>query len=120
MSNAAIISCNGLEKRFSDAELEVEVLRGIDLTVNAGDCTAIIGSSGSGKSTSVIPGPVSINIGDCSGGAGFRTFRVTAAKIAFDDLAGCLRVIDRSKRTGDGANLATHALVIVNNLCAGH
>ena len=51
MSNAAVISCTGLEKRFSDAELEVEVLRGIDLTVNAGDCTAIIGSSGSGKST---------------------------------------------------------------------
>jgi len=51
MSNSIIISCNGLEKHFSDAELEVEVLRGIDLTIKSGDCTAIIGSSGSGKST---------------------------------------------------------------------
>jgi lipoprotein-releasing system ATP-binding protein len=51
MSNSTIISCNGLEKSFRDAELNVEVLRGIDLTIKSGDCTAIIGSSGSGKST---------------------------------------------------------------------
>ena len=51
MNSAPVISCTNLEKKFSDAELEVEVLRGIDLQVNAGERMAIIGSSGSGKST---------------------------------------------------------------------
>jgi lipoprotein-releasing system ATP-binding protein len=46
-----VLACRGLAKRFHDGELDVDVLRGIDLAVNAGDTLAIVGASGSGKST---------------------------------------------------------------------
>jgi len=46
-----VLSCMGLAKRFHDGELDVDVLRGIDLAVDAGDTLAIVGASGSGKST---------------------------------------------------------------------
>lgn len=42
-----IIDIKGLHKRFG----ELHVLRGVDLQVNKGDRIAIVGSSGSGKST---------------------------------------------------------------------
>jgi lipoprotein-releasing system ATP-binding protein len=41
----------GIVKRFRMAETELEILRGIDLTVTGGDSLAILGVSGSGKST---------------------------------------------------------------------
>ena len=45
--------------------------------------------------------------------------RIAAAKIALDDLAGRLRVIDRAERAGDGADFAAHALFIGHHLGAG-
>ncbi len=51
MNNPAVISSHGLERTFSDAGLQVEVLQGVDLEVNEGDRIAIVGASGSGKST---------------------------------------------------------------------
>jgi lipoprotein-releasing system ATP-binding protein len=51
MSDAPVLSCQGLAKRFHDGEIDVEVLRGVDLAVGAGDTLAIVGASGSGKST---------------------------------------------------------------------
>lgn len=47
MSENTIISINGLKKSFG----ENEVLKNINFSVNKGDVTCIIGSSGSGKST---------------------------------------------------------------------
>lgn len=47
MSEAPILTIRGLHKSFG----ENHVLRGIDLDVNKGDCIAILGASGSGKST---------------------------------------------------------------------
>ena len=47
MSEDPILTIRGLHKSFGDNH----VLRGIDLDVNKGDCIAILGASGSGKST---------------------------------------------------------------------
>lgn len=46
-----ILACHGLKRRFSDGELKVDVLKGIDLALLRGERISIIGSSGSGKST---------------------------------------------------------------------
>jgi lipoprotein-releasing system ATP-binding protein len=46
-----VLTCTGLSKRFHDGELEVDVLRGVDLAVTHGATLAIVGASGSGKST---------------------------------------------------------------------
>jgi putative lysine transport system ATP-binding protein len=44
---SSVLDVKGLRKSFG----ENEILKGIDLTVNAGEVVSIIGSSGSGKST---------------------------------------------------------------------
>lgn len=47
----AVIDCRAVSRRFDDGASVVEVLRGVDLTVAAGETLAITGASGSGKST---------------------------------------------------------------------
>jgi lipoprotein-releasing system ATP-binding protein len=45
------LRAEGVEKRFVTADRELEVLRGVDLTVSRAESVAILGVSGSGKST---------------------------------------------------------------------
>ena len=49
--NDPILSARGLRKSFQSGEAVLEVLRGVDLDVAAGESVSIRGESGSGKST---------------------------------------------------------------------
>lgn len=49
--NNPILSCHHLAKTYLDGLTKIEVLKQMDLTVNASEIIAIVGASGSGKST---------------------------------------------------------------------
>ena len=48
---AAVLSCEHISKTFTEGGLVVEVLKDINLTVKSGERIAIVGASGTGKST---------------------------------------------------------------------
>ncbi|RMF25100.1 MAG: ABC transporter ATP-binding protein [Deltaproteobacteria bacterium] len=47
----AVLEVRGLRRSFDDGRRVIEVLRGVDLVVDAADSVAIVGESGVGKST---------------------------------------------------------------------
>lgn len=46
-----LLEIHGLVRRFTTGEQQIDVLKGIDLTIHSGEMVAIVGASGSGKST---------------------------------------------------------------------
>ncbi len=51
--DGAVVSLRGVTKLYSQGSLEVQALRGLDLTVRKGEFTALVGPSGSGKTTTL-------------------------------------------------------------------
>ncbi len=51
VKNDLVLQGVALERRFSEGDLDVQVLAGVDIAVRRGQTLAIVGASGSGKST---------------------------------------------------------------------
>lgn len=50
-AGAPLLQCRNLVRSFKSGDGELQVLRGVDFTLHAGEIAGIVGSSGAGKST---------------------------------------------------------------------
>lgn len=73
--NGHVIELAGITKRYNTGPVEVEALRGIDLTIKTGEMVAIVGPSGSGKSTLM-------NIIGCLDTASGGSYRLRGEEVA--------------------------------------
>src|SRR5574339_527014 len=66
--NDIAVKCEGVTKTYGDGPSAVTALRGIDLTVRAGELLMLVGPSGCGKTTliSVIAGILDRSGGECT------------------------------------------------------
>ncbi len=53
LQNGTVVALSDVTKLYTQGSLEVQALRGLDLTVGKGEFTALIGPSGSGKTTTL-------------------------------------------------------------------
>ena len=53
MNNGTVVALRDVTKLYTQGSLEVQALRGLNLTVRKGEFTALIGPSGSGKTTTL-------------------------------------------------------------------
>lgn len=82
-----LLEIQGLVRRFSTGDQQIDVLKGIDLAIHAGEMVAIVGASGSGKSTLM-------NILGCLDRPSDGSYRVDGketSQFSNDELAGLRR-----------------------------
>ena len=60
------VQCRGLTKEFGHGETKTVALRGVDVDVNSGEMTLLVGESGCGKTTliSIVAGLLDPTAGD--------------------------------------------------------
>jgi putative ABC transport system ATP-binding protein len=81
--NMALIEINNLKKHYTSGDDVVEALRGVDISIEAGEFITIMGQSGSGKSTllSVLGGMNHPTAGDVEM-AGVKLYQLPGEKLA--------------------------------------